>query len=262
MSECSRGGGRMPTLFVCHGGGPFPLLDPPRGGAALTEHLRSISQELPETPKAILVISAHWEEGDEVAVSASAQPPMLFDYYGFPPHTYSFRYDAPGDPALASRVCSLLATKGHPCRQDASRGFDHGVFVPLLLAYPAADIPVVCLSLHASLDPALHLRIGAARAPLRGEGVLMIGSGNSFHNMREKDAIRAGKFNAALTEAVCAPQAVRDKALSDWARLDEARFAHPREEHLLPLFVVAGAAGGDTGRCFYTDGERSSFRFG
>lgn len=245
---------RMPTLFVCHGGGPFPLLDPPMGGPALVEHLRSISSEPPEKPKAILVISAHWEEGDELAVTMSEQPPMLFDYYGFPPDTYTFRYDAPGDPALASRVCSLLTAKGHPCRLDATRGFDHGVFVPLLLAYPAADIPVVCLSLHQSLNAKLHLSIGQALRPLRDEGVLLIGSGMSYHNMRGFDmsggSDRAGRppagarFDEALVAAVTTARdhSARTASLGAWTALPDARQSHPREEHLLPLMVAAGAA--------------------
>ena len=261
----------MPTLFVCHGGGPFPLQEPPVGGAALTEHLRAISTELPEKPKAILVISAHWEDGDKVAVTASVQPPMLFDYYGFPPHTYEYQYNAPGDPALASRVCSLLTTSGHQCRLDETRGFDHGVFVPLMLAYPAADIPVVCVSLHRSLDAKLHLSMGRALRPLRDEGVLVIGSGMSFHNMRAFDGSGApagARFDEALVAAVTTGEhPARATSLAAWTSLPDARECHPREEHLLPLMVAAGAATDEepATRTFggiYMGVVLSSFRFG
>jgi aromatic ring-opening dioxygenase catalytic subunit (LigB family) len=277
MSACPQSA-RMPALYVCHGGGPFPLLTPPMGGTALTEHLRSISSQPPEKPKAILAISAHWEEGDEVAVTSSVQPPLVFDYYGFPPHTYQYRYDAPGDPELASRVCSLLTAKGHPCRLDAARGLDHGVFVPLLLAYPAADIPVICLSLHRSLDAKLHLSIGQALRPLRDEGVLLLGSGMSFHNMRafvmsgrsdQGGELPAGaRFDEALVAAVTTRDlSARTASLAAWTALPDARLCHPRAEHLLPLMVAAGAASDNepATRMFggtYMGAVISGFRFG
>ena len=229
----------FPTLFIGHGGGPNPLLKPRTKGS---RHMAALSDQCAVPPQKILVVSAHWEETDELAVTSAELPSMLFDYYGFPPETYKYQYPARGDAETAQRVASLLGAAGIPCHLDPTRGFDHGVFVPLMLAWPNADVPVVCLSLHASLDAAAHIQIGAALRPLRAEGVLIIGSGNSFHNMREKDPARAAKFNAALTAAVCAPPTERAKALVEWEQLEEARFAHPRPEHLLPLHVVAGAA--------------------
>ena len=239
----------------------------------MTEHLKAISSEPPTKPKAILVVSAHWEEGPELAVLTSPKPPMLYDYFGFPPETYEFKYDAPGDPALASRVQKLLEEGGHPTRPEPARGFDHGVFVPLLLAYPEADIPVIALSLHNSLNAAVHLSIGEKLRPLRDEGVLIIGSGVSFHNMAHFDMVgskvgtRGHDFDDALNYNVTLddPKA-RDAALTNWARLKDARHSHPREEHLLPLMVVAGAAGSDLARRNFAEtymGVRlSGFRFG
>ena len=272
----------MPALFCCHGGGPMPLMAPPPGGpkgifadSKLTQHLRDLATMPAEKPKAILIISAHWEE-PEFKVTSSPTPPMLFDYYGFPPHTYEYNYSAPGDPALAQRVSELLAAGGHACGLDTKRGFDHGVFVPLLLAYPDASIPVVALSLHASLDPKIHLSAGRALAPLRREGVLILGSGISFHNMRAFDMAGGGAnrpkaagaaFDEALVAAVTnADASARDSALARWETMPEARFAHPREEHLLPLLVAAGAGDGAEASRIYDESYMgcavSGFRFG
>ena len=221
----------------------------PVGGPGLTEHLKAISKQPAETPKAILMVSAHWEESAELAVTASEHPDLLFDYYGFPDEYYKLKYPAPGDPELAKRVQSLLASAGHPTRLDKQRGFDHGVFVPLLLAYPEAEIPVICLSLDASLDPKTHLSIGKALSPLRDEGVLIVASGVSFHNMRAFDMSgrasgppAGAAWDRALTDAVTGDQAGRHAALAQWTTLPEARYCHPREEHLLPLMVAAGTA--------------------
>jgi aromatic ring-opening dioxygenase catalytic subunit (LigB family) len=197
-------------------------------------------------PKAILVISAHWEE-PEITVQSTAQPPLIYDYYGFPPHTYQLKYDAAGAPSLAQDVAALLAAADIPARMDATRGFDHGVFVPLKLIYPDADIPVIQLSLKVGLDPAAHLAVGRALAPLRQQGVLIVGSGMSYHNMRgffsgSGDA-DSRQFDAWLTETVELPDAAaRNRRLENWSQAPAARAAHPREEHLLPLMVVAGAA--------------------
>jgi aromatic ring-opening dioxygenase catalytic subunit (LigB family) len=198
---------------------------------------------------------------------------MLFDYYGFPEHTYRLEYPAPGSPALAARVRALLAGAGIASDEDAARGFDHGVFVPFLLMFPEADIPVVQLSLRADHDPAAHLAIGRALAPLRDEGVLIVGSGMSYHNLRRfwstdaNDVEAARAFDAWLASAVEAEDAnVRDSELAAWANAPGARTAHPRSEHLLPLMVAAGAGGGDRGARTYSDrvfGKAiSAFRFG
>ncbi len=361
----------MPSLYVCHGGGPMPLLPPdaPRQGqrssmnidSLTADHLRAIPSHCRTKPSAILVVSAHWEVGgvgdvgDDVcvAVTASAHPPMLFDYGGFPPETYNFSYPAPGSPELASRVKTLLESPALDPQDDVDdddddddddnrkrqvvrvkldeeRGFDHGVFVPLLLAFPAADVPVVCLSLHHSLDPSLHFSIGERLAPLRREGVLILGSGVSFHNMRvlmgnwqappvAREQAAGYAFDEALRDAVLAtndhdddsdnacaapsssssssssssvssssssssssrvdaPRSValdrrgstsrsRYWKLSKWkATFPGAAAAHPREEHLIPLMVAAGAGGDDQAAVIFEDvcmgAAMTGFRFG
>jgi aromatic ring-opening dioxygenase catalytic subunit (LigB family) len=217
----------------------------------LTHYLRSVSQLPKERPKALLVISAHWEE-DVPTVMTSQAPPMLYDYYGFPPDSYRITWPAPGEPVLAAKVRGLLEGAGFATAEDAARGYDHGTFVPLKLVYPEADLPVVQLSLMSSLDPGKHLALGRALAPLRDEGVFILGSGNTFHNMRgfRDPSSHAGalKFDQWLRGAVNGTaQAERDDALTKWADAPMARYCHPREEHLIPLMVVAGTAGEDRG---------------
>jgi aromatic ring-opening dioxygenase catalytic subunit (LigB family) len=207
-------------------------------------------------PQAILVISAHWEE-KEIAIQKQGHPPLLYDYSGCPPHTSQLQYAAPGAPMLAQQVAELLEAAGIPSHFDSTRGFDHGVCVPFKLSYPDADIPVFQISLKAGLNPAAHLAIGRALAPLRQQGVLIVGSGMSYHNMRgffdgSGDA-DSRKFDAWLTETVELPDAAaRNHRLEQWSHAPSARAAHPREEHLLPLMVVAGAAT-EPGRRIFTD---------
>jgi aromatic ring-opening dioxygenase catalytic subunit (LigB family) len=245
---------RMPVVFAPHGGGPWPFVK--LGFFAegeeeeLASYLRSL-RDLPKTPpKALLIVSAHWEE-DKPTVMSSARPPMLYDYYGFPPEAYEIKWPAPGDPALASRVRELLTAANIESGTDDQRGFDHGAFVPFKLTYPDADVPAVQLSLKTGLDPAEHLAIGRALAPLRDEGVFILGSGLSYHNLREFRGAHARPvaetFDAWLREAATKPPAERDALLVRWATAPRAREAHPREEHLLPLMVIAGAAGEDPG---------------
>nr|MBA3478596.1 dioxygenase [Lautropia sp.] len=172
---------RQPAIFLPHGGGPCFFMEWPPGGnpwAEMGQFLRNLLPTLPERPRAILVVSGHWEE-PSFAVNTGESPPLLYDYYGFPEHTYRLGYPAPGAPALARRVRTLLADAGLPSQEDPARGFDHGVFVPLLLLDPDAAIPVLQVSLQSSLDPALHLAAGRALASLRDEGVLIVGSGMS-----------------------------------------------------------------------------------
>ena len=247
----------MPVAFLPHGGGPWPFVDMGwnlTDTPALKAYLESV-RDLPKTPpKALLVISAHWEESVPT-VMTSPNPPMLYDYYGFPPESYAIQWPAPGAPALAKRVQELLGKAGFDASTDAERGFDHGTFVPLKLTYPNADVPTIQLSLKAGLDPEEHLAIGRALAPLRDEGVFIIGSGMTFHNLRAFRDPRslpvAETFDAWLREAATAEPAERDKHLADWATAPAARAAHPREEHLLPLMVCAGAAGADRGKIAY-----------
>jgi len=218
--------------------------------ATLRRYLEALPSMLPEPPKAILITSAHWE-APVVTVSTAARPGMLYDYGGFPPETYRIVYPAPGEPTLAARVRALLAAAGLPAAEDAQRGYDHGTFAPLAVAWPNADVPVVAMSLVRTLDPALHLRIGRALAPLRDEGVLIVGSGNSYHNFggfRTAEGKRlSAAFDAWLTDVVGRPAEARDAALVKWADAPGGRHCHPREEHLIPLMVMAGAAGADTG---------------
>lgn len=241
-----------PVVYLPHGGGPWPFVDMGLDRASvdgLVSYLRSLA-ELPK-PKALLVVSSHWE-APVPTVMSSPRPPMLYDYYGFPPASYAIQWPAPGDPALAARVRGHLEEAGFATAEDPARGFDHGTFVPLKVAFPEAELPTVQLSLLASLDPAEHLRLGRALAPLRDEGVLIVGSGMSFHNMRlfrHPRCFEIGRvFDDWLRDVVTRPAAERDAALAAWAQAPGARDAHPREEHLLPLMVAAGAAGADRGR--------------
>jgi aromatic ring-opening dioxygenase catalytic subunit (LigB family) len=219
-----------------------------------------VAGTLPAEPRALLVISGHWEEPAFTA-GAAAQPKLIFDYSGFPEHTYQLTWPAPGDPELAARVARMLAEAGLPAAMDPNRGFDHGVFVPLKVAFPEARIPVATLSLAANrdgkLDPALHLAAGRALAPLRDEGVLIVASGMSFHNLRgylqPQTPERACAFDAWLNRAVGSPAAERDALLAAWRSAPFAAYAHPREEHLIPLFVAAGAGGDAPGKRIFGD---------
>jgi len=251
---------RMPVVFLPHGGGPWPFIEMGLGDRAELDGMAAYLRSLPTLPlaqpKALLVISAHWEE-PVATVMDGEHPPLFFDYYGFPPEAYTLTWPAPGHPELAGRVRKLLEGAGFATAADAKRGFDHGTFVPLKLTYPAADVPTVQLSLKRGLDPAEHLAMGRALAPLRDEGVFIVGSGMSYHNMRgfgrasARDASLA--FDAWLNETVALPSSERDARLTTWSTAPSARDCHPREEHLLPLMVIAGAAGTDRGSMPYRD---------
>lgn len=242
---------RMPVVYLPHGGGPWPFVELGIGSKAelaqLTTYLEGVPG-LPNTPaKALLVISAHWEE-PVPTVMTSAQPPMLYDYYGFPPESYEITWPAPGAPELAHRVRQLLEGAGIETGEDSQRGYDHGTFVPLKLAYPDARVPTVQLSLKRGLNPAEHLALGRALQPLRDEGVFIIGSGMSYHNLRAFGPAGrpvADVFDAWLQKSMSLPPKERDAQLEAWSSAPSARQAHPREEHLLPLMVIAGAAGDD-----------------
>lgn len=262
---------RFPTFFLSHGGGPWPFMEERREQYAKTaQEFRRIPELLPASPKAVLVITGHWE-ADAFTVSTSAHPPMVYDYYGFPEHTYHLKYPAPGEPHLAAKVKELLGRAGIDCREDGNQGFDHGTFVPLGLMYPNADMPIVLLSLKSTYDAAEHLKVGEAIASLRDEGILIIGSGLTYHNMRgfgrpESRAV-SYDFEAYLNDAISQADPERRNAmLADWQSAPVARLAHPREDHLLPLMVAAGAAGGDTGRRLFVDDvanvAMASYEFG
>jgi aromatic ring-opening dioxygenase catalytic subunit (LigB family) len=249
---------RLPVLFVSHGGGPWPYVDALRPMYVHTEReLKRIPTRLAVRPKAVLVISGHWE-APIFSVSTSAHPPMEYDYSGFPPHTYHLEYPAPGDPVLAGHVCDLLDGAGIEVAKNPRQGFDHGVFVPLGLMYPNADMPIVMVSIKSGYDAAAHLSLGRALAPLRDEGVLIVGSGLTYHNMRgfglDSSTEDAVTFTRYLTEAVAQEDAAaRDEMLLRWADAPRARRAHPREDHLMPLLVAAGAAGSDPGEVLFAE---------
>lgn len=252
MSERSAA---LPTVFIPHGGGPWTIADMGLGEmyAPLRRYLTALPELLPTKPRAILCVSAHWEE-EAPTVQSGRHPPMLYDYSGFPPESYEYVWGAPGDPDAAALVRDHLGHAGFETAEDGARGFDHGTFVPLMLPYPEADMPTFQVSLLGSLDPAAHLAMGRALAPLRKQGVLIVGSGMSYHNMRGFGAGRRGgsaraaveddsrRFDDWMCEAVRSDAQTRTQQLTEWAQAPAARACHPREEHLLPLMVAAGAA--------------------
>jgi aromatic ring-opening dioxygenase catalytic subunit (LigB family) len=241
---------RQPTLFIPHGAGPCFFMPWNKTAA----WLKRLIADLPERPRAVLVVSGHWEE-PVFTLGSNPRPGLIFDYYGFPEETYRLRFDAAGSPELAQRARDLLQGAGLASADDAERGYDHGVFVPLKLALPDADLPVVQLSLRSDLDPAGHLAAGRALAPLRDEGVLIVGSGMSWHNMRGFSpafTARSEAFDTWLSQAIGDAED-REAALTNWSQAPYAREAHPREEHLAPLFVAAGAAEGEPARHVFRD---------
>lgn len=245
---------RQPTFFIPHGGGPCFFMDDPRGvWRGMEAFLRSLAGRLPETPSAILVVSGHWET-DGFALTGAEKPSLIYDYNGFPAHTYQLRFDAPGAPWLSQEAAALLENAKLKARVDPERGLDHGVFVPLKVAFPDADVPVVEMSVERNLDPALHLAAGRALAPLRDKGVLILASGMSFHNMRGYGDPRftapSFAFDQWLTAAVQSSEPARGIALERWEEAPSGRLSHPQEEHLLPLMVAAGAAKGPGQRIY------------
>jgi aromatic ring-opening dioxygenase catalytic subunit (LigB family) len=263
---------RLPSYFISHGGGPWPYVPEMRAAMQVLEaSLADIPRQIGVVPSAVLMVSGHWE-APGFRVMAHARPPMVYDYGGFPPHTYHVQYPAPGAPALAARVQQLARDSGIEVQPDALQGFDHGTFAPLAVMYPQADVPVLQLSLKSRYDPAEHLAIGRALAPLRDEGVLIIGSGLSYHNLGRLGPMArqpSEAFDAWLQEAaVGLPPAERTQHLLQWQSAPAARVAHPREDHLIPLMVAVGAAEEEPGTLVYHETgvfggmTASSFRFG
>jgi 4,5-DOPA dioxygenase extradiol len=239
-----------PVLYLSHGGGPLPLLGD-TGHQNLINFFRDITPTLGK-PSAILVISAHWE-ASTATITSGATPSLIYDYYGFPKQAYDIKYPVPGSPVLAKQIFNLLKTAGITATLDDQRGFDHGLFVPLKLMYPDADIPCVQLSLLNSLQPEAHILIGKALAALRHANVLVIGSGFSFHNLREfftSSSQQSRAMNTAFERWLmdtCSNRQLteyeREQRLINWESAPAARYCHPREEHLLPLHVCYGVAG-------------------
>ena len=236
------------VLFLSHGGGPMPLLGD-KGHVEMVERLKSIAETI-KKPSAIIVVSAHWEE-KVATITSTATPSLIYDYYGFPEESYHIKYACPGEPMLANLVSDALSGADIANKLDAERGLDHGVFVPLKIMYPAADIPCVQLSLVSSLDPAQHIKIGQALRNLPYDNLLIIGSGFSFHNMRAffTPSTDRNMMNQAFEDWLidtCSSAAIteddREQRLIQWADAPYARFCHPREEHLLPLHVCYGLA--------------------
>lgn len=235
-------------LFIPHGGGPLPLIDhePHR---ELTSFLKQIPESL-GNPKAIVVITAHWE-APEIQVATAAEPGMLFDYYGFPPETYQYSYPAKTDLNVSQQIIRGLNDAGISAIGNDQRGYDHGTFVPLMLMYPAANIPVIQMSLHSSLDAEYHIRVGEVLGQQLSEDILILGSGLSFHNMQAtrvnmstvgEASDESKAFDDWLHQTFKLPSAEARTQLAQWQQAPFARFCHPREEHLLPLLVTFGAS--------------------
>lgn len=236
---------RLPTLFISHGSPMLALQDSPA-----RRFLQALGDSLPR-PKAILVASAHWESVRAPAVSLAEHPETIHDFGGFPAELFAMQYPAPGAPEFARRASDLLSAAGLPVLRSADRGLDHGAWVPLRLMYPDADIPAFQVSVMRGASPAIHEQLGAALAPLRDEGVLVIGSGSLTHNLYEFRGQEVGapapdwvsEFAAWMKARLEGGQ--RDELLNYRAQAPHAEKNHPTEEHLLPLFVAMGAAGGD-----------------
>ena len=235
-------------VYFSHGGGPLPILGDP-SHKAMIAFMKRLPSRL-RKPELILVISAHWEE-KEATVLGAENPEMFYDYYGFPKEAYTITYPAPGSPGYAEKIVNLLEMNKIPARIDPKRGFDHGLFIPLKLMYPDADIPCLQLSLLSSLDPEVHIAVGKALRELP-EDILVIGSGFSFHNMRvfswqgrEIPDSANDAFQNWLVDTCTGSHSDlnREKRLIDWENAPFARYCHPREEHLLPLHVCVGMSG-------------------
>jgi len=269
---------RVPALFLSHGAGPCFFMD--SGGQGFfgsidknsegTKWYRQVATQVglvgTKKPKAILVISAHWESETSNTIYVTSQKShksLFYDYYNFPPETYELKYPCAGSPELAQKVVGLIdkTQLGIKCVEDKVRNLDHGVFIPLLLVYPDADIPVVQLSLASKLDSALHYKIGEALAPLREEGVLIIGSGQTTHGRFSEGKtgdIEAREWVSQLSKVLelkdgekillKGKEVTQKEAVIQWENLPHARKAHGREEHLLPLQVIVGTNGPSGGK--------------
>lgn len=258
-----------PAVFVNHGGGPMPLLGD-KDHAGLTTFLKDEVQKHVNLKdlKAIILVTAHWEE-DEVTISSDKHHELYFDYYGFPPESYKYKYDAPGDPETAELIHDALKKAGIPTKLDPKRGWDHGVFVPMMLINPAADIPIIQVSVLNNQDPELHYKLGEVLKQFRKEGIAVFGSGMSYHNMREfmssryKNEVVNKEFDNYLYK-VCTEENEKDrkKGLLSWRKELGANEAHPMRaaEHFMPLIVIAGAGGSKPGERIFNWDMSGTFR--
>ena len=262
---------RLPTYFISHGGGPWPWLANMRQSlATLEDSLANMPAEVGETPKAILMVSGHWE-ADTFAVMTSLAPGMLYDYNNFPPETYKIVYPAPGAPDLAMHTADLIRKAGLPTSLDPKRGFDHGTFAPAYIMYPDASVPIYQVSLQHGYDPQAHFALGRALAPLRDEGVLIVGSGLSYHNLRlfgPGAKVPSAAFDDWLADTMAKPGSARTEALLNWESAPYARTCHAQEDHFVPLFAALGAAEDEPATMVYHDTNvfggvtASSYRIG
>ena len=265
----------LPTYAIAHGGGPWPWIKDQMGidWEPLETSLAAIPREVGVRPTAVLMVTAHWE-APTFMLGSNPAPGMIYDYGGFPPETYTIEYPAPGHPETATAAADLLSDAGLAVGVDPERGFDHGTFVPAFVMYPDASVPVVQMSVRADFDPEAHLAAGRALAPLRDQGVLIVGSGYpSYHNLSAMGPAaheHSVAFDGWLTDAVVGRTgADRSTRLCDWTDAPSARIAHRREEHFLPLLVAAGAAEGEDAVAQYHETDAmgvgiasSSYRFG
>jgi 4,5-DOPA dioxygenase extradiol len=236
------------TLFLSHGGGPLPLLGDPKH-QEMIDILKNISNNHIRKPSAILVISAHWEEAIPT-ITSKPDPELIYDYYGFPEESYQIKYPAIGAPHLAAIVHDCLKEAGIDAKEDPNRGFDHGLYVPLKLMYPLADIPCIQLSLINTLDPRTHIKIGNALENLKFPNLLIVGSGFSFHNLTAffknhsiESKNKNREFDSWLVKVLTEQnidETTRENMLINWSDAPFARYCHPREEHLIPLHVCYG----------------------
>ena len=247
-------------LFLSHGGGPLPVLGDSKH-QEMVDCLKDIAKKIKQ-PSAIIVISAHWEETIPTITSASA-PDIIYDYYGFPEASYHIQYPCKGQPLLAKSIHDALTKDDIDSTLDAQRGFDHGLFIPLKIMYPAANIPCVQISLANHLDPAEHIKIGKALKHLNNNNILIMGSGSSFHNMQallapstnesnNKNVLFENWLSKTLSDTAL-NEDEREQQLSNWKKAPAATYCHPREEHLLPLHVCYGLAQTACKDCFTVD---------
>lgn len=239
------------SYFISHGA-PSLLLQQTPARYFLEGLGRQIEAAHRARPASILCVSAHWETRDPT-VGAASHPSTIHDFYGFPPELYAMRYPAPGAPALADHIAALIRDAGLTCHQDPERGLDHGAWSPLFLMWPNADIPVLQLAIQPELGPKHHIALGRALSPLLAENVLILASGGAVHNLSELSRVAANppvagwaqEFEDWLAAALFEGDVDR---LAQYRRLaPHAARAHPRDEHLLPLFVAFGAAGATCG---------------